>query len=119
MEVYAKHSRDVGFGTSLFTSGWPDFAPAAELLLFVNATNASIQYNGTNYWSGAHGLDLSTWANGAVGIVEADNLFSGTPQTFVELDTIRAWRPDAAWSGLFEDDFSTHSNGLLLLAAPD
>lgn len=120
LQLHAKHSRDLGFGTILFASGWLSFTSGALLTLFVNATNALIQYDGSNYWSGAHGLDFSTWANGAAGIVEADNLSGGsTPRTFVELDTIKAWRPGAAWSGRFEDDFASHPDRLPLLAVPD
>ncbi len=120
LRLHAKPGWTTGFGSNLFVGGWISFTSGAPLAIFVSATNALLQYNGSNYWSGPHGLDFSAWRYGAAGIVEADNLSGGTPaRTFVELDTIKAWRPGAAWDGRFDEDFSGHPDLLALAAAPD
>lgn len=118
--LHAKGSGETGFGTNLYTSGLLSFVPGATVALFVNTNQAILRYNGITRWSGTHGLNLGSWANGAACVVEADNLSGGsTPRTFVELDLVKAWRTNAAWSGRFEDDFAGRPDGLELLAAPE
>jgi hypothetical protein len=120
LRLYARSPTQTNsFGTSMYTGGWTNLMTNRVLELYVNSTSAILRCSGSNYWSGAHGVDLNAWLNGAAAILEADNGSSVTRQTFTELGTIKAWRPDAAWSGRFEDDFASRPDELPLLAAPD
>jgi endoglucanase len=120
LRLYVKSPTQTNsFGTLMYTGGWTNRLTNRVLELYVNSTGAILRCDGSNYWSGAHSNNLGSWINGAAAVLEADNGSSVTPQTFVEMGAIKAWRPDAAWSGRFEDDFASHPNQLPLLAAPD
>jgi len=118
ISVYAKNGGTNTFGTQLQQISGIGFAGGAALALFVNRTNASVIYNGTNLWTGAHGLNLDSWADGAVFVVEAEQVITNTTQ-FADLDNIRAERPGAAKGLTFSDDFSSYATGIVARAEPE
>ena len=87
--LYAKGGNTNTFGTELDSIGPMTFVPGATLELFVDKDSASVAYNGTNYCTGTHtNLDLDHWPNGAVCVVEAEDV-SGGNTVFGELYHIR------------------------------
>jgi hypothetical protein len=80
--------------------------------------SASLVYGVTTNWTGSHGLDLGTWPDGAVGVVEAEDP-TGSRTWYVEMDNFKAWRPDAKKGQAFVEDFSAYPDGIAALAEPE
>jgi aryl-phospho-beta-D-glucosidase BglC (GH1 family) len=120
LQLYENTNGTAGFGDLLFDSGWHSFCTNAMLALHVTHTNAALHYNGSNCWNGAHHLDTTNWAQGGVCVLEADNLSGGTtPQTWLEVDNIMAWRPGHDTPSWFEDDFTAYADWTELVNQPD
>ncbi len=68
--------------------------------------------------SGAHTVNPSSWANGAVAVVEAEQL-TGAYVNHVELDNFRAERPDRQPSVSYASSFEDLPNEMMLRDAPD
>ena len=113
--LYAKNSGTNTLGTQLYQSSPITFVTNGTLELFVNETNAVLEYAGTQYASVAHSLELDTWPNGAVCIVEAEDLASGDT-VYVEMDHLRAERPDTTRDTYFAEGFAGYPAGIMLRA---
>jgi hypothetical protein len=118
ISVYAKNGGTNTYGTQLQQVTGVGFVSGAKLELFVNRTNATVRYNGTNSWSGTHGLGVDAWPDGAVYVVEAEQVVTNTTQ-FADLDNIKAERPNASKGTTFSDDFTNYATGIVARAETD
>ena len=116
--VDAKNGGTNTFGTELYQSAAVGFVGNATLMLSINQTNASIDYNGANLWTGAHGLDLAAWPNGAVAAVEVERM-SGSVVTNVVMDNFKAWRETARVGIGATNTFAAYPDGITLLSEPE
>ena len=81
----------------------------------MNAATASISYAGTAI-STNHGLGVTNWVGGAVCAVEAENKAGAT---YVDLDNVRAWRPNVGYSSGYTNTMAEYPSGIYALAEPE
>ncbi len=111
VRVYAKNWDLNTLGALLYTSDAVPFEPGAELALEVNESTARVTYGASVDWTGAHGLNLNSWVNGAVGVLELEDAVAGGADEHVLVDNLKAERPDADTSRVFHETFSAYPEG--------
>ena len=113
--LYAKTNGVNTYGTELFHTNGVAFVTNGTLKLHVTSNSASLIYNGTTYFNaGQHGVNISTWSDGGVCMVEAEDVDGNTQ--FAYLDNFKAWRPDASPVQSYEGSFTNAPDGMMLRA---
>ena len=114
--LYAKGNDINTYGT-LLASNTTSFATGGILRLYMDTTNALISYNGVTN-TGLHNLGVSSWLGGAICAVEAAQMATDT-NSYVDLDNLHAWRPNAQCIGDYEDALTEYPAGIHVLAEPE
>ena len=117
LKLYAKDGGADLWGEELFTSDSIPFTPGTNLELLVDSTNATLRYAGTARWSGPHYLSLDRWPNGAVCVVEVQDL-SGNA-SYMDIDNLTAARPNAAFTTNFVDTMNQNPTNINVVAVPE
>ncbi len=116
--LYAKNGDTNTYGTEKYSSAPISYVPGTALKVFVNSSTATLVFGTSTNWSGAHGLNLGSWPNGAVCVVEAEDP-TASRTWYLEMDNFRAWRPSASMDDVFTEDFSTYPDGMAIRAEPE
>ena len=114
--LFSKNGGTNTYGLPLYQSAAIPFVAGEPLRLFVNQTNATVVYATVTNTVTHTNLALSTWAEGAVCLVEAEN---NGGVDFVELDNFKAWRLDATSDQEFSVNLTGSPNGMTILSEPE
>ncbi len=116
LSLYAKGPTANTWGSTLYDSGWVGFTENGTLQVVVNQSGVSLSYLGVSSGTKAHGLDLSLWTDGAIAVVEAENIAN---TTYVELDNFRIEGPTQSFSDYYANYFSGIPDLMMIRALPD
>lgn len=112
--VYRKAGGTDTWGTQLFSTNGVPFSTNA-LKLHLTADSLTLIYNGeTRVDIADHGLDMSTWSDGGVCVIEAEDVDGNTEYAY--LDNFRGWRENAQPSTFYEGSFTNAPDNMLLRA---
>ncbi len=109
--MYRKTGGVNTFGDELYRTNGLAFSTNA-LRMHVTSNTLSVIYDGTNYFSDVHGLDINSWSDGAVAVVEAQDVAGNTQ--FAYLDNMRAWRDGVAPVQTYEGSFTNAPDGMMV-----
>ena len=118
VEVFTKTNGVNTWGTARYTNYVSAFVTNDNTAFefFMNQSNLLVKYNNMDCWTGAHGLALSDWPNGAVCMLEAQDVATGSTW-FAEFDNLKALRPGAEYDTEFVDDFTNYPAGFPVRSA--
>jgi len=110
--IYRKTGGTNTWGTLLFSESGVSFSTNA-LRMHISENSLSLIYNGiTRFTTNSHGLDVNAWPDGAVCVVEVEDVSGNTE--FVYLDNMKGWREDAAPVTFYEGSFTNAPDGMMV-----
>jgi hypothetical protein len=83
--------------------------------MHITSNSLSLVYNGTtHYATTAHGLDVNAWRDGAVCVVEAEDICGDTEYAY--LDNFKAWYTDITPVTYYDGTYTNAPDGMTLLS---